>query len=336
MSFDVSASEHGRGESALILQPAASSPSRESKSAKRALAGRLTYKQKRTLTYTLFLLVPVVLFLSAFVYPIIDTIILSFHEWDGISPERTFVGLENYRTLFGLERFHHALANNLRWLAFYLVVPTVAGLGLALLLDSDVRGTYLFRTIFFIPFTITTVAVASAWRWLYEPTAGMFTTVLTALGLARYNQNWLGDPEIVTYSIMTAKLWAWSGFTFLIYFSGLRNLPAEYIEAARIDGASPLTILLRIKLPLLWPSTIVVLGIAGVDSMRVFDIVWSMTQGGPFESSSVLAVAMYETSFARYLMGLGAAFAVALLMLAAVVVMPYIYYLSSRVEDIRE
>jgi multiple sugar transport system permease protein/raffinose/stachyose/melibiose transport system permease protein len=216
------------------------------------------------------------------------------------------------------------------------VVPTLAGLGLALLLDSDVRGTYLFRTIFFIPFTITTVAVASAWRWLYEPTAGMFTTVLTALGLARYNQNWLGDPEIVTYSIMAAKLWAWSGFTFLIYFSGLRNLPAEYIEAARIDGASPLTILLQIKLPLLWPSTIVVLGIAGVDSMRVFDIVWSMTQGGPFESSSVLAVAMYETSFARYLMGLGAAFAVALLMLAAVVVMPYIYYLSSRVEDIRE
>ena len=81
---------------------------------------------------------------------------------------------------------------------------------------------------------------------------------------------------------------------------------------------------------------IVILGIAGVDSMRVFDIVWSMTQGGPFESSSVLAVAMYETSFSRFLMGQGAAFAVALLMLAAVVVMPYIYYLSSRVEDIRE
>jgi multiple sugar transport system permease protein/raffinose/stachyose/melibiose transport system permease protein len=278
----------------------------------------------------------VVLFVGAFVYPIIDTIILSLHEWDGISVERTFVGLENYRILFGLERFHHALANNLRWLAFYLVVPTLAGLGLALLLDSDVRGTYIFRTIFFIPFTITTVAVASAWRWLYEPTGGLFIMVLTALGLEKYNLNWLGDPEIVTYSIMAAKLWAWSGFTFLIYFSGLRNLPAEYIEAARIDGASPLAILMRIKLPLLWPSTIVILGIAGVDSMRVFDIVWSMTQGGPFESSSVLAVAMYETSFSRFLMGQGAAFAVALLMLAAVVVMPYIYYLSSRVEDIRE
>jgi ABC-type sugar transport system permease subunit len=302
----------------------------------KATARWLTHRRKRTLTYFLFLLLPAILFLGAFVYPIIDTIQLSFHEWDGISLERTYVGLENYRSLFALERFHHAFANNIRWLVFYLVVPTIVGLGLALLLDADVRGTYLFRTIFFIPFTIMTVAVASSWRWLYEPTNGMFATILNAVGLPEYNQNWLGDPDIVTYSIMAAKLWAWSGFTFLIYFAGLRNLPSELIEAARIDGASPLTILWRIKIPLLWPSTIVVLGIAGVDSMRVFDIVWSMTQGGPFQSSNVLAVDMYETSFSRFLMGQGAAVAVSLLMLSAVVVMPYIYYLSSRVEEIAE
>ncbi len=299
-------------------------------------AGRLTYKQKRTLTYGLFLLGPVVLFVGAFVYPIIDTIILSLHEWDGISVERTFVGVaENYRILFGLERFHHALANNLRWLAFYLVVPTLAGLASRCCSIPDVRGTYIFRTIFFIPFTITTVAVASAWRWLYEPTGGLFIMVLTALGLEKYNLNWLGDPEDRDLFDHGREALGMERLH-VPHPSGLRNLPAEYIEAARIDGASPLAILMRIKLPLLWPSTIVILGIAGVDSMRVFDIVWSMTQGGPFELSSVLAVAMYETSFSRFLMGQGAAFAVALLMLAAVVVMPYIYYLSSRVEDIRE
>ena len=296
----------------------------------------LTYKQKRTLTFLLFLALPTVLFVGAFVYPIIDTLILSLHSWDGLSPERTFVGFENYRTLLTLDRFYLALGNNLRWLAFYLVIPTLVGLGLALLLDSDVRGTYLFRTIFFIPFTITTVAVATTWRWLYQPNHGLFATVLNGLGLSSLNQNWLGDPEIVNYAIMFAKLWAWSGFTFLIYFAGLRNLPAEYVEAARIDGASPFTILTRIKLPLLWPSTIVVLGIAGVDSMRVFDIVWSMTQGGPFQSSSVLAVDMYETSFARFLMGQGAAIAVFLLMLSSVVVLPYIYHLSSRVDETAE
>ena len=131
-------------------------------------------------------------------------------------------------------------------------------------------------------------------------------------------------------------LWAWSGFTFLIYFAGLRNLPTDVIEAARIDGASAWVVLTRIKLPLLLPSTIVIIGVAGVDSMRVFDLVWAMTQGGPYNSSSVLAIEMYQTSFARFDLGAGAAIAVLLLAVAAAVVMPYIYYLSGRIEDVRE
>jgi multiple sugar transport system permease protein/raffinose/stachyose/melibiose transport system permease protein len=133
---------------------------------------------------------------------------------------------------------------------------------------------------------------------------------------------------------MAASLWAWSGFTFLIYFAGLRNLPTEIIDAARIDGASAWAMIWRIKLPMLLPSTVVVLGIAAVDAMRVFDIVWSMTQGGPYDSTSVLAVEMYQTSFARFQMGQGAATAVLLLAVAAVVVMPYVYHTASRIEEI--
>lgn len=302
----------------------------------RADRARLPFKQRRALIFAAFLAIPVVLFLGAFIWPIVDTVSLSLHDWDGMSPERVYVGLDNYRTLLASDRFSNALLNNVRWLVYFLVAPTVVGLGLALLLDAEVKGSTVFRTIFFLPFTITTVAVASAWRWLYEPTSGLFAALLQSVGLGSYAPNWLGDPAIVTYSIMAASLWAWSGFTFLIYFAGLRNLPADVIEAARIDGASRLTILLRIKLPLLWPSTIVVLGIAGVDSMRVFDIVWAMTQGGPFQSSEVLAVQMYETSFSRFLMGQGAAVAVVLLLLSAIVVMPYVYYLSQRVEEVQE
>lgn len=293
-------------------------------------------KNRDMLIYGLFMLLPVILYIGAYIYPVIETIRLSFFSWDGMSPHETYVGLLNYAQILSEPRVLHALANNMKWLAYFLVIPTVVGLGLALLLDSDLRGTYIFRTIFFIPFTITTVAVASAWRWMYEPNIGLVTSMLKALGLGALARNWLGDPAINTYAIMAASLWAWSGFTFLIYFAGLRNLPTELIEAARIDGASPWTILIRIKLPLLLPSTIVVLGIAGVDSMRVFDIVWAMTQGGPYQSSSVLAVEMYETSFARFQMGQGASIAVLLLVVAAIVVMPYIYYMSSRIEDIRE
>lgn len=220
-----------------------------------------------------FLALPVALFAGAYLYPIADTVRLSFHAWDGMAPEPTWVGLANYVEMLAEPRVHHALLNNLKWLAYYLVAPTLVGLGLALLLDADLPGTTLFRTVFFLPFTITTVAVASVWRWIYDPSVGLLTALLKAVGLGAYARGWLGDPAINTYAIMAASLWAWSGFTFLIYFAGLRNLPTELIEAARIDGASAWTILTRIKLPLLLPSTIVILGIAGVDSMRVFDIV---------------------------------------------------------------
>lgn len=100
-----------------------------------------------------------------------------------MSPDMTYVGLENYRMILSEPRVQHAFVNNLKWLVYYLVVPTSVGLGLALLLDSDLPGTYVFRTIFFIPFTITTVAVASVWRWIYEPNIGLLSEVLKAVGL---------------------------------------------------------------------------------------------------------------------------------------------------------
>lgn len=296
----------------------------------------LTYRKRQAMVYGLFLAGPIALYIAAYIYPVIETFRLSFVSWDGMSPDQLFVGFDNYRQLLTEPRVQHALANNLKWLVYFLFAPTLVGLGLAVLLDADLPGSTMFRTIFFLPFTITTVAVASTWRWIYQPNVGLLTSVMKLVGLGDYARNWLGDPAINTYAIMLASLWAWSGFTFLIYFAGLRNLPTDVIEAARIDGASGWTILLRIKLPLLLPSTVVVLGIAAIDAMRVFDIVWSMTQGGPYDSSSVLAVEMYETSFARFQMGQGAATAVILLVIAAILVMPYIYHTASRIEDMHE
>lgn len=294
---------------------------------------RMTFRHRNRLTYIFFLAVPAVLYVGAYIYPTIETLRLSFYQWDGFSAPR-YVGLDNYWVLLGEPRFQNAFFNNLKWLVFYLTLPTVAGLGLALLLDAELRGSVIYRTIFFVPFTITTVAVASAWRWMYKPSSGVMTQLVEFFGFDA--PNWLGDPAINSYAIMGAALWAWSGFTFLIYFGGLRALPTELIEAARIDGAKFWTILFKIKLPLLWPSTIVVLGIAAVDSMKIFDLVWAMTQGGPYRSSSVLAVEMYETSFVMFKMGQGAAVAFVLLVVASVVVMPYIYHMTRQVDEVKE
>lgn len=294
---------------------------------------RMSTASRNRLIYYAFLAIPACLYIAAFVWPVIDTFRLSMFSWDGFSDPK-YVGLDNYTDLLGEPRFLNAFFNNLKWLVFYLVVPTVVGLGLALLLDDDVRGSMVFRAIFFVPFTITTVAVGSAWRWLYQPSFGLFTQLFEMVGLPA--PNWLGDPAINTYAVMGAALWTWSGFCFLIYFGGLRALPTELVEAARIDGAGFWSILFNIKLPLLWPSTIVILGVAAIDSMRVFDLIWTMTQGGPYRSSSVLAVEMYETSFVMFRLGQGAAIACILLVVAAIVVMPYIYHMTRRVDEVKE
>lgn len=296
----------------------------------------LSYRRQNAIVYGLFLAVPLFLFVVAYVYPVISTVIISLHDWDGISPDWKFIGVRSYLTLLHQPRFWHSLANNCKWLVFYLVAPTVLGLALALLVEEKLRGASVFKVVFFLPYTMTPIAVATIWRWLYDPNLGILTAFLDTIGLGSLNRDWLGEPSIVTYAMMVANLWWFTGFAFLVYFAGLRSLPTEFIDAARIDGATPWQLFRLIKWPLLWPSTVVVLGIAGVEAMRLFDLIWGMTRGGPFNSSDVLATQMYETSFTRFNMGQGSAVAVCLMIVSAMVIVPFIVYMARYVEDAGE
>jgi ABC-type sugar transport system permease subunit len=283
--------------------------------------------------HLLLLALPFILFVTFYVYPIISTFCISLYDWDGVSKSMRFIGLQNYSALLFEPRFHHALFNNISWLIFMLVAPTGLGLALAAILDLGLRGEGFFRIIFFLPFTIPAVAVAAIWRWLYEPTNGLLTVVLEMIGLGGFAQNWLGDPHVVNFALMGAVLWWSTGFSFLVFFSGLRNIPVECIEAARIEGASPWQVFWKVSFPLLWPSTIVVLGTSAIDAMRLFDIVWAMTNGGPAHASEVLATQMYDVAFGRFEMGRASAIAVYLLLIAGIIILPYIYYMSLRVQE---
>lgn len=294
---------------------------------------RQTKPSRGSVTWAAFLAVPAFCYVVFFIYPIVSTLWISLHAWDGVARHMRWVGLANYQVLFAQPRFHHALLNNIAWLVFLLLGPTALGLFLAALLDRGLRLERVFRIIYFLPFTIPAVAVAAIWRWIYEPTAGLLTTLLTDVGLGGLAQNWLGDPHVVNAALMGSVLWWTTGFAFLVFFAGLRNIPVECIEAARIEGATPWQIFWKVSFPLLWPSTIVVLGIAAVDAMRLFDIVWATTQGGPAYASEVLATQMYDVAFGRFEMGRASAIAVYLLLIAAVIIMPYIYALSRRVAD---
>jgi multiple sugar transport system permease protein/raffinose/stachyose/melibiose transport system permease protein len=284
-------------------------------------------------THIAFLVLPTLLFLVFYIYPVISSIHLSLHDWDGFSPRMRFIGLTNYTVLAGQPRFLQAVLHNILWVGFMLVVPTGIGLLLAAILDRGIRGEHAFRIIFFLPFTIPAVAVAAIWRWMYEPDNGLLTTVLNILGLGGLAQNWLGDPVVVNFSLMGAVAWWTTGFAFLVFFAGLRNIPTECIEAARIEGATPWQVFWKVSFPLLWPSTIIVLGMSAIDAMRLFDVVWAMTKGGPAYSSEVLATQMYDLAFGRFDMGRAAAVAVYLFIIAGIIIMPYIVYMSRRVQD---
>lgn len=290
---------------------------------------------ERKLTFALFLVIPVVSFSVFVIYPIIRSIWLSFHRWDGISPVMTYVGLRNYQRLFANTAFKIALTNNAKWLVFSLLLPPALGLLLALLIDNKVKGERLFQTIYFLPYTITPVAVAAVWRWLYEPRNGLINQLLTRIGLGHLARPWIGNVSIATYAVMAASLWWTTGFSLVLYLSGLRNIPPELLEAADIDGANFLQKFRRVIIPQLLPSTIVVLAMSAVDALRVFDIIYALTRGGPGYATEVLATLMFDFSFNRFDMGLGSAVAVVLLVLSAIIILPYIYHTSKGLEGIR-
>lgn len=296
----------------------------------------MNLKTEKYLTFAAFLFIPGVLFAVFFIYPIVKTVSLSLHAWDGFSPNMVYVGLKNYVDLFRNERFLLALANNGRWLVFLVLVPPAVGLFLGLLVDQKVRGEGLFKVIYFVPYTITPVAVAAIWRWLYAPYTGFFSQALTSVGLGSLAQPWLGRPNYATYAVMLAVLWWLTGFSFIVFFSGLRNVPTELIEAARIDGASFWKLFRYVTFPVLLPSTIVVVAICGIESMRIFDVIYAMTKGGPAYATEVLSTLMYDVSFNRLQMGLGSSIAVILLILAAVIILPYVIYSSRGLEGIRQ
>jgi ABC-type sugar transport system permease subunit len=296
-------------------------------SVRQALSARQSW-----LAYSVFLALPVGLFFVFYLYPVLETIRLSFQSWNGLGRHRVDVGLLNYDELFQDPRFYGSLVNNLRWLIFYILAPTSVGLGLAILVNGLTRGQSLFKLVYFMPYALPPVAVAAIWRWLYEPSVGLIVRVLNGLGLGGLAQNWLGDPAIVTYSLMVPALWWSVGFSFIVFFAGLNNLPQECLEAARIDGASPWQVFRHITFPLLWPSTAVALGMSSVDAMRLFDIVWAMTAGGPAYASDVLATQMYDVAFGRLKMGQASAIAVCMLIVSGAIIMPFIVYMARRVE----
>jgi len=301
----------------------------------KSMINSLSFRRRKQFAVCVLLLFPLASFVCFYVFPLGYTVNLSFHEWDGISPSMKFVGLKNYTRVFGDRYFPLVLKNTALWLIFYLTVPPFVGLVLALALNSKcVRLKTVFETIFFIPYTITPIAVAAIWKWMYIPGHGVINAVLRRLGFM--GANWLGDPHIINYSIMLAALWWTTGYAVLLYSAGLKLVPVSIIEAAKIDGANFPQTVRYVIIPLLRPTTIVVIAMMGLTAIKMFDLVFAMTGGEPGFSSSPLAVYMYRVTFLKLQMGEGAVVTLILVILALSVIVPYLIYSIRQLKEVSQ
>ena len=289
-------------------------------------------KRVRKINWTpyLFIIVPLIVYLIWIIWPMFYTFYLSLTDWDGISPEVNLIGLRNFSTLFGSlgkrvpSAFEYSLLNNLKWLITLTTVPVAIGLGLAMMLNQNIRGDRFLKMGIFLPQVLSFAVVALIWAWVYNPRAGLINSFLINLGVED-PPGWLADRSLASWAIITAGVWRQIGYVMILYVAGLNNIDPTMIDASKVDGANSWNRFRHVIFPLLAPVTTIVVVISIIDSLRTFDLVAIMTRGGPANASSVLANLMYIQAFNNYRMGLGAATAVVLFIISFVFIVAYLW-----------
>lgn len=272
-----------------------------------------------------------IVYLLFAVYPMIDVIRMSFSSWNGLSPQAKFVGLANYRAVMTQDPvFWGALWNTLIWTTTAVIVPNLIAFGVALALNQNIPGRSGLRIVFYLPVIIASIAVATIWKWMYDPFFGLFNGLLTSWGLTGWIMDWLGDKKIALWSVFVAHVWQSVGFSMVLFLAGLQSVSTTLIEAARIDGAGRWGVFRYVTLPALVPTMTVVFVLSLTNSLKAFDIVYGMTGGGPAQSTQMLAMWAYTQSMQLGVFGRGAAVSVVLLLITLVVVIPYMRWMFKR------
>lgn len=287
----------------------------------------------RRLTPYYFMAPAVVVLGVALLYPIAYMIYASFLDWNPSQRigQAEFVGLRNYTWLLGDASFRESLGVTLKFAFFVVSLEMLVGVGLALLLDRNIRGMTVLRTIFILPMMIAPIVVGLIWRYMYHPTVGVFNKTLNSLGLE--SVPWLSDSFWALTSIIIADVWQWTPFIFILSLAALQSLPRSALEAARIDGATGWQQIWHIKLPLMMPVLIVTCLLRLIDAFKVLEVVLVMTNGGPGLSTEILSLRISRTASEFRELGVAAAMSnYLLLMLMLLTVLMFVY---SRVSEAR-
>ncbi|PLW74814.1 carbohydrate ABC transporter permease [Cohaesibacter celericrescens] len=295
---------------------------------------RLTLSFKPSSEGYLLLAPAVAIYLLFAFYPMIDVFTLSFSQWNGLVDDKIWVGWKNYHDVMTKDPvFWQAVTNTVFWTVFAVTIPNIFAFGLALALNQNLPARSPLRVAIYLPVIIAPIAVATIWRWMYDPFFGLFNTMLTSAGLTGLIQDWLGDRDVALWSIFIAYFWQTAGFSMVLFLAGLQNVSQTLIEAVRIDGAGRYKTFRHVTLPALKPTIAIVLVLSTINSLKAFDIVYGMTGGGPAQSTQMLAMWAYTQAMQLGSFGRGSAISVILLVLTLIIVIPYLVWQLRKTED---
>ena len=287
----------------------------------------------RRLTPYLFLAPSLTVLGFALLYPVGYMVYASFLNWNPSQhiSQAEWVGLRNYIFLLNDPSFRESLGVTLRFAAFVVVIEMILGVGLALLLDRQLRGMTLLRTLFILPMMIAPIVVGLMWRYMYHPTVGPLNRMLKRIGLDPVP--WLSDSNWALVSIIIADIWQWTPFIFILALAALQSLPKSAMEAARIDGATGWQQIWHIKLPLMLPVLIVTCLLRLIDAFKVLEVVLVLTNGGPGLSTEILSLRIART--ASEFRELGKAAAMSNLLLAVLMILTLAMFTYSKLVELR-
>ena len=251
------------------------------------------------------------------IIPVICSFGLSFTSWDLLNPIK-FVGFENYNLLFKDDLFYKILLNTVIFALSTSVLGVIIPLVLASILNSKIRGSEFYKTAYFLPFITPMVVVGIVWAWIFDPNIGLLNQVL------HININWLYDSKFALPALIIVSVWKLIGYNMIIFLSSLSAISNSMFEAAKIDGANAYQTFKNVTIPLLSPTIFFVIIITAISSFQVFDLIYLMTQGGPFDSTNVLVYAIYKNAFEYF--NVGKASAIAYVLFAIILVLTLIQW----------
>jgi raffinose/stachyose/melibiose transport system permease protein len=269
-----------------------------------------------------FLLPALSLYALFVLYPIFQSARYSLYDWNGLEPLTDFIGLDNFREAFGDPVFRGAMKHNGIIIGLSLLLQIPFALGLAVMLNQKLHGRAVMRTLFFAPYILSEVVTGVVWRQILRP-SGLLDQTLESVGGGGLIQEWLGNPDVVLYSLFFVITWKYFGFHMVILLAGLQQIPGELSEAAAIDGASKWQTFRFVTLPLLGPTLRVSIFLSVIGALQLFDLVWVTTKGGPVDASATMATYLVDQGFRRGQFGYASAVSIVIFGLSLVIALLY-------------